>query len=200
MVCLDQQCQSLYTSQKPTINTPTVTSYNTLLDYSHTGARSSKTAKVHDPPNLTTGYSQVKVAWNKNRGCIKQFVCKMSADQLATGKYMKWMGFWASDRCPRCLQANKTTLHVIQCQDLSAMQLMVRLRNQLRSKLQQFPTQQATIDLIDHLLFSSSWNLQPQEQTNPVTQQLLQAQLQLPSANSVKNDWSTHGHNTKTST
>ena len=58
MVCLDQQCQSRYTSQKPTINTPTVTSYNTLLDYSNMGARSSKTAKVYDPANLATGYSQ----------------------------------------------------------------------------------------------------------------------------------------------
>ena len=91
---------------------------------------------VHKPPKYTTHQillldtHNTQAAWNTNRGCIKPFVCKMSVDQLATGKFMKRMGFWASDRCPRCLQANKTTLHVIQCQDLSAMQLMVKLRNQ----------------------------------------------------------------------
>ena len=76
------------------------------------------------------------------------------------------------------------------------MQLMVRLQNQLQSKLQQFPTQQDTIDLIDNLLFSSSWNLPPQEQTNPVTQQLLQAQLHLPlcefSKGRLVHAWSQH--------
>ena len=58
MVSLDQQHQSLHTSQKTTINTPTVMPNNTLLDYSNMGARSSKTAKVYDPANLATGYSQ----------------------------------------------------------------------------------------------------------------------------------------------
>ena len=42
----------------------------------------------------------------------------------------------------------------------------------------------------------SDWNLQPQEQTNPVTQQLLQAQLQLPlcefSKGRLVHAWSQH--------
>ena len=42
---------------------------------------------IHQISLLDTHNTQV--AWNKNRGCIKRFVCKMSADQLATGKYMK---------------------------------------------------------------------------------------------------------------
>ena len=104
----------------------------------------------------------------------------MSVDQFATGKYMKRMGFWASDRCPRCLHANKTTMHVLQCQELSAMQLMVKLQANLWSKLQQFPTSNATIDLIDHILFSNLWNLPPQEQELLKAQKLMEDQLQLP--------------------
>ena len=57
---------------------------------------------------------------------------------------------------------------------------MVRLRSQLHSKLQKFPTSNTTIELIDHLLFSSSWNLQPSPQDDLDTQQLMEEQLQIP--------------------
>ena len=62
--------------------------------------------------------ANTQIAWNKARGCIKRFICKMSVDQLATGKYTKRMGFWNSDKCPRWLQANETTLHVVQCPNI----------------------------------------------------------------------------------
>ena len=100
----------------------------------------------------------------------------MAVDQLATGIYMKRMNFWASDKCPRCLQPNETTNHVLQCQDISAMQLMVKLRTQLRTKLQAFHTNSETIEAIDHMLLSASWNTESQS-PNPTTQNLLEAQL-----------------------
>ena len=121
-----------------------------------------------------------QIAWKATQGHIKQFVCKMAVDQLATGRYMKRMSFWASDKCPQCLQTNETTNHVLQCQELSAMQLMVKLRTRLRTKLRAFPTNSETLNAIDHLLLSASWNSEPQTSPNPTTQKLLEAQLTLP--------------------
>ena len=57
---------------------------------------------------------------------------------------------------------------------------MVKLRSQLWIKLQKFPTRNDTIELIDHLLSSNSWNIPPQKQTQMDTQQLMQVQLELP--------------------
>ena len=101
----------------------------------------------------------------------------MAVDQLATGRYMKQMNFWASDKYPRCLQPNETTNHVLQCQEISAMQLMVKLRTQLHMKLRAFPTNSETIEAIDHMLLSASWKAELQTSSNPTTQNLLEAQL-----------------------
>ena len=122
----------------------------------------------------------IQKSWNQARGCIKRFVCKMSVNQLATGRYMRRMKYWASDKCPRCLQSNKTTLHVIQCNHLSATQRSAHLRDQLVQQLSAFPTCRALVQLITVLLQAIAWQIEPHLPSHHEAQPLLQAQMQLP--------------------
>ena len=93
---------------------------------------------------------------------------------------MKRMGFWASDKCPRCLQPNETTMHIVQCPDISAMQLMITLRQKLQRKLMAFPTKPQTAELIDQLLFTNSWKIDPQAPNDIHAANLMNEQLKLP--------------------
>ena len=64
----------------------------------------------------------------------------MAVDQLATSRYMKRMHFWPSDKCPRCLASNETTLHVLTCPDLAAQALFTQQLRKLLNILSIYPT------------------------------------------------------------
>ena len=93
---------------------------------------------------------------------------------------MKRMGFWASDKCPRCLQPNETTMHVVQCTNISAMQLMITLQQKLQQKLMAVPTKPQTAELIDQLLLAISWKIDPQAPNDIQAANLMNKQLKLP--------------------
>ena len=82
----------------------------------------------------------IQKAWEKQEGHLKHFICKMSVNQLATGRYMKRMRFWPTDQCPCCLCTNETTLHVFQCTHSDVQELANTLQEELLTKLQQHPT------------------------------------------------------------
>ena len=84
--------------------------------------------------------SNIQKIWHTQRGCIKRFLCKMAVDQLATGRYMKRMRFWPSDKCPRCLAPNETTLHVLTCPDPEATALFSQQLQKLLDNLNNYPT------------------------------------------------------------
>ena len=84
--------------------------------------------------------NNIQKAWDHRAGQLKRFICKMAVDQLATGKYMKRMRFWPIDKCPRCLQDNETTLHVLQCTHPEAKTLAEKLTEELVAQLGQYPS------------------------------------------------------------
>ena len=82
----------------------------------------------------------IQQSWKGQRGCIQRFICKMSVNQLATGRYMKRMRFWPSDQCPHCMANNEITLHVLQCKAPSAVELLHERLQLLLNNLKNFPT------------------------------------------------------------
>ena len=120
------------------------------------------------PPRFTPSQldlldnSNIQKAWNRQRGCLKRFICKMATNQLATGRYMKRMKFWSSDKFPRCLQDNETTLHVLQCQAPGATHFFQELQQSLLDKLCQYPTKPELLEKItsmyDRVQAVSDWH------------------------------------------
>ena len=126
----------------------------------------------------------IQKSWAAQCGCIQRFLCKMAVDQLATGRYMKRMKFWPSDKCPRCMESNETTLHVLKCP--AATQLFNQKSTELVTMLQQYPTKPELIQGIQLLFqtFLSSSNEEPLHlTTTPPTATddiCVRQQLQLP--------------------
>ena len=46
--------------------------------------------------SLQVSTVNIQKCWATQRGCIQRFLCKMTTNQLATGRYMKRMRFWPS--------------------------------------------------------------------------------------------------------
>ena len=94
----------------------------------------------------------IQKAWDSEPAHKKRFICKMSVNQLATGRYMKRMCFWASDQCPRCGADNETTMHVIRCPNPSAQAMEKTLRTKLLQDLETYPTSPTLMRSIGALL------------------------------------------------
>ena len=120
-------------------------------------------------------FNSIQQSWSHQRGCLRRFICKMATDQLATGRYMKRMRFWPSDKCPRCLEPNETTLHVLTCTDPGAVQLLQQRCNEMETLLSNFPTKPELIQGILSLYASFS---NASIKVKPFT--CVTAQLQLP--------------------
>ena len=126
----------------------------------------------------------IQDCWATQRGCMKQFLCKMAVNQLATGRYMKRMRFWPSDNCPRCMSPNKTTLHVLQCP--AAQPIVQEKIASLVQNLQHYLTKpellQGIMALYNTFLDESTTDTTPLTDTSslPSNELSIKHQLQLP--------------------
>ena len=121
----------------------------------------------------------IEKAWRKLPGHLQRFVCKVAAQQLATGQYMLRMKFWPSAKCPRCLHTQETTSHVLHCPALSARQLALSLKQTFEKKLAQLHTAPRLRQSLLSLLDSSIWNISPNNNHPSISHEAVHAQLQL---------------------
>ena len=91
------------------------------------------------------------------------------------------MGFWSSDKCPRCLDANETSIHVLQCPCPSSRDNLRESVKSFTKNMKQLETHPAIIEAAIYLLHKGT-NSSPAVTfpTNPMVQELVTEQLHLP--------------------
>ena len=127
---------------------------------------------IMDEPNI-------HAAWKQIKGHMRRFVCKSSVNQLATGQYMRRMGFWPSDKCPCCLHDNETSIHVLQCP--SNHENLKESLGEFHIIMKQLDTSPAILSAVKYLIQKGTLlctdSVPPQ---SPKVLDLINAQLQLP--------------------
>ena len=124
--------------------------------------------------------SNIYDAWRQAKGHLRRFVCKASVDQLATGKYMRRMDFWPSDKCPRCLCDNETSIHILQCPCPNSRDILRESFTALFKAMMNLDTNPDILIAIHYLLHTGTTLSIVDVPTKPSVVKLLTAQLQLP--------------------
>ena len=124
--------------------------------------------------------ANIRAAWQQAKGYIRRFVCKASINQLATGKYMRRMGFWPSDKCPRCLDDNETSIHVLQCPSTASRDNLRESIKSFTKQMKQLATHPAIIKAAIYLLHKGTNSSDVTFPINPTVQELVTKQLHLP--------------------
>ena len=116
-------------------------------------------------------------AWTQLKGGMKRFVSKLASEQLPVGRYMHSMRQWRTNLCPRCLQSNETTIHVLSCQAASAQVIRATLLREVQQELNNINTDPSIVTDLLFLLRATS-SSEPNILTTR-TSPLIDAQLQL---------------------
>ena len=169
---------------------------NTLLDYSNTSARSTQTAQVYDPPNLAPGHSQHSGSM-EHKPRLYQAICLQNVRwPTCNGEIHETNGFlgqWQLSMLPTS-QRNHNVKTSLQCNwwwdyetnyNPSYNSFQPNRPQSILSITYSFPV----LGIYNHknkLIQSHSNSCKHNSNYHSV--------------NSVKDGWSMHGHNTKTST